>query len=356
MTKQFDLTAQHAALAPQISEAITRVVASGRFILGPETEAFEQEWARFCNVKHCVAVSSGTMALTIALKASGFGSGLITLPALTFAASAEAVVHAGLEPNFMDCERGSFLASSCDLPVALYGEPVEVERDMRGARLQILDACQAHGADIRFGDFEAACFSFYPGKNLGTAGDGGAIVTDHAELADAARSLRNHGIDLAKGTTDPMHTRVGFNARMGEIQAAVLRVKLPHLRDWIAARQHRASFYRNLLTGLPIVVPANTPGHAWHLFVVRVPDGRRDGLRMFLRERDIETRVHYARPVPSEEAFRMLTRKAAKLNGGAYEFPNAERACAEILSLPMYPEMPLEHCEQVASAIREFYR
>lgn len=339
---QFDLGAQFQELREEILAALDRVGAAADFVSGAEVAAFEEEFAAYCGARHCVAVNSGTSALHLGLLAMGVGPGdeVVTAPN-TFTATAEAILYTSAQPVFADvdpatanldpksAEAAITGRTKAVVPVHLYGRPAATD----GYALPVLeDACQAHGA--RVGPF--AAYSFYPSKNLGAYGEGGALTTDDDEVAALARRLRNHGDGMA----------VGFNYRLGGFQAAVLRCKLPRLDGWIARRRELAAMYRDRLTGARLDLPTDDPDNpcAYHQFAVFVDD--RDGVRRALDERGVGTGVHY--PVPLH-----LLPAYAPLRYQRGDFPHAERACARTLSLPLYPELTDEQLEYVAAAVHE---
>ncbi len=363
-----DLAAQYRGLKPEIEAAVLRVLEGGRYILGPEGEALEREVAAACGTAHAVGVASGTDALHLALRACGVGPGheVITTP-LTFFASVEAILHAGARPAFADVDPRTLTldpnavedhlkrhrnpaAVKALLPVHLYGHPADMEALGAIARrhgLRVIEDCaQALGAALggrRVGGFgDAGCLSFYPSKVLGACGDAGMVVTDDAALAARIRRLRHHG---HTGPVD--HAEVGYNSRLDEIQAAILRVKLRHLDAWIAARRERARLYADLLTGRGMQPPAEAPGTTatYYLYTVRGPE--RDALQTRLSGAGIESRVYYPQPVYRQPALTALGYGP----GSPPLAPHAEEACRSIISLPMYPELPLSAVRQVAAAL-----
>ncbi|MFA6168423.1 MAG: DegT/DnrJ/EryC1/StrS family aminotransferase [Gemmatimonadaceae bacterium] len=343
-----DLHAHHAPIRAELSAAIESVVDSGQFILGPALDLFEQELAEHLGVAHVVGVSSGTDALICALMAMGIGPGdeVITTPC-SFVATAEAIMRVGAIPVFADIDPGSFNLSPgaaeesitantrAIIPVNLFGRQAE----MPLVRVPVLeDSAQSIGAPLHG---LAGTLSFFPSKNLGACGDAGAIYTDSHELAAACRLRRNHG------TAKRYHYSViGGNLRMDTLQAAILRVKLPHLERWTADRRANAEAYRERLQESPVVLPTDAPGHAWNQFVIRAP--RRDELRAHLASAGISTEVYYPVPLHLQPCF-------ADLGYQRGEFPEAERAAAEVLGLPVYPELPPDSLEYVAESIRAFY-
>jgi dTDP-4-amino-4,6-dideoxygalactose transaminase len=355
-----DLRAQYAGIKNEIDAAVQRVLDSGQFVLGDEVAAFEREFAAYCGGGEAVAVNSGTSALHLALLAAGIGAGdeVITVP-FTFIATIAAVQYAGATPVLVDIdpvtytmdpslvERAITPRTKAIMPVHLYGHPADMDPILEIARrrgvIVIEDAAQAHGAEYRghrcgsIGD--AAAFSFYPGKNLGAYGEGGALVTGSGELAARARSLRSWGEERRYE-----HSMKGFNYRMDGIQGAILRVKLRKLEAWTEARRQRAAEYARALAGRGVVTPAARADcrHVYHVYAVRVPD--RDARRAYLQSRGIQTGVHYPIPAHLQPACRDLAY-------GRGDFPVAEQVAAEILSLPIYPELLPEQVIEVADAL-----
>ena len=351
------LDLQHEPIKQELRAAFDRVLASSAFTLGSEVEDFEAEFAGYCEVQHCVGVSSGTAALTLLLRAYNIGPGdEVIVPAHTFIASALAVAYVGATPVLCDVREDTGLIdpgcaraatgprTAAILAVHLYGQVCDMDalEEIAGPRGIILleDAAQAAGSRYRgrrAGSLGAAAgFSFYPGKNLGALGDGGAICTDDALLAARLRRLRNIG-QRAKGE----HVELGYNERLDGLQAALLRVKLAYLDQWNEARRHHAERYCALLAQtakLPVERP-ETPC-TYHVFAARFAD--RDHVAQILREVGVETGVHYSRPVHGHEAFNELP------HGG---LPVAEAWAAEELSLPMHPDLTASEIEQVAGAI-----
>lgn len=360
---QLDLAAQYAAIRDELRAAVEAVFARQQFILGPEVEALEREVARLCGVRYGVGVASGTDALALSLRAAGIGPGdEVIVPAFTFIATASAVSLVGARPRFADIDAATFNldptqletqitpAARAIVPVHLYGQPAEMSAILEIARFHNLfvieDAAQAVGATYKgrpVGSFGlAGCLSFYPTKNLGGAGDGGMIVTDSEELAARLRALRDHG-----QTTRYISAETGWNSRLGEIQAAVLRVKLRHLAGWTAKRQAHAARYTELLGGLPRVeVPLTAPPatHVFHQYTVRVP--ARDRVREALAARGIGTGLYYPLPLHLQPAYAALGYRKGN-------YPVSEQASRDVLSLPMYPELLPQQIERVAAALAE---
>jgi len=348
-------------LEVELRVALTRVLASRRYLFGPELEAFEHEFARYCGARHCVGVACGLSAIELALRAAGVGPGdEVIVPAYTWVATWLGVTRAGALPVGVDVLEGTYnidpraiapainSRTAAIVPVHLRGEPAEMEaiRELAEANglLVVEDAAQAHGARYAgapvgsLGD--AAAFSFYPSKNLGALGDGGAVVTDDDEIAARIRLLRNYGArDRYRLEID------GTNSRLAEIQAAVLRVKLPRLDEWNAARAALAEVYLRAFEGREEIAVPRAPARAqsaWHLFAIGHPD--RDACREALAQRGIETLVHYPVLPHLSPAYRDRGWEEGS-------FPVAERLSAATLSLPLHPRLPVRTCETVAAAV-----
>lgn len=360
--KFVDLSAQHKALETEIKDVFNRVLSNCSFVLGPEVEKFEKAFASYCQAAHCIAVTNGTAALQLVLQGLGVGPGdeVITV-AHTFIATAEGITAAGARPVFVDIDPVSYTMDPSNLeaaitprtkaiiPVHLYGQPADMDAINAIAAKHgipvIEDACQAHGAKYqgrRTGSLgRAACFSFYPSKNLGACGEGGAITTDDAELAKKVRMLRDHG-----SVKKYEHDFPAYNLRLEGLQGGVLAVKLPHLDGWNENRRNLAKRYNELFAGSKIVSPKQMPyaEHVYHLYVVVVED--REGLRKTLSEQGIENGLHYPIPLHLQKAYADLGYKKG-------DFPVSEHVAANHVSLPMYAELPLEHVEHVAKAVRE---
>ena len=359
MIPLIDLPGQYAHLKNEIDAAVTRVLKSGQYVLGPEVEAFEKEFARVCETEYAVGVNSGTSALYLSLLAAEVGPGdeVITVP-FTFEATVAAIKSTGANIRFVDIDHCSLTMNADNLerqitdrtkavvPVHLFGQPADMDPILEVTRRHHLtvveDACQAHGAmyDGRpvgsLGDM--ACFSFYPAKNLGTCGEGGIIVTRNVVLAEAARKLRSWGPVKRSG-----------NYRLSAIEAAILRVKLPHLHSWTVRRQAVASRYAELLVDTEIQLPTVMPyaSHVFHVYAVR--SSRRDELADALQTRNIEVAVHYRLPVHLQVKYEELGyRKGA--------FPIAEQVAAQELSIPIYPELSEASITQIAETIKERLR
>ena len=362
-----DLRAQYASIRDEIRPAIDEVLEGMQLTIGPNVRAFEEEFSRFCGTKHSIGVGSGTDALQLVLRALGVQAGdeVITV-SHTFFATVESILYSGARPVLVDVRESDFLMDAdaaaaaitprtrAIVPVHLYGQTVDMRPYLELAKRHgiavVEDACQAHGATLDTGGVagsagRAAAFSFYCSKNLGAYGEAGAITTDDDQLAQDLRSLREHG-----QSTRYYHPVVGYNARLDEIQAAVLRVKLRKLTQWNERRRTIARLYGELLAGLDLILPLIPEGgrHVFHLYVVRVSAERRDALRARLGERGIGTGVHYPVPVHLQEAAQFLGYARGDL-------PATERLAAEVVSLPMYPELLDSDVEIVADTIKEFF-
>jgi dTDP-4-amino-4,6-dideoxygalactose transaminase len=358
----FDLKQQYASIQSEIDEASARVLKNGWFILGPEVEAFENEFAEYSGARHGIGVGSGTEALHLALLALGVGTGdeVITVPN-TAVATVAAIELAGAQPMLVDVCADSMTMDPAQveaaitprtralIPVHLFGQSADLDPLMQIARkhnLTLLEDCaQAHGATYRgkrvgtFGDL--AAFSFYPTKNLGAYGDGGIVLTNDARLAERVRLARQYGWRERYES----ETR-GLNSRLDEWQAAILRVKLKHLDDWNQARRERAASYTELLPNRRVRAPVEMPyaRHVFHLYIVQAE--RRAALAEFLEAHGIGTAIHYPKPVHLQAAYRHLAPEGA--------LPVAEKLAREILSLPLYPELALADVRLVAETIRDF--
>jgi dTDP-4-amino-4,6-dideoxygalactose transaminase len=382
-----DLQAQYATIKDEVRKAVDEVLESQRFILGTHVGALEKEIAELCGVPYAIGVASGTDALLLALKALGVGPGdaVVTVP-FTFFATAGVIVNLGARPVFVDIEESGFemdpeklsafierecsynpsahklvhkASGSCVkaiLPVHLYGQCVDMDSILNIARdygLPVVeDACQAIGATYKnyaagaMGDL--GCFSFFPSKNLGGAGDGGMVVASDEKLADRVRLLRTHG-----SHPKYYHSIVGFNSRLDELQAAILRVKLPYLQQWSAARRENASRYTKGFADAGLLsfikTPATLPNrsHIFHQYIIRCR--MRDELQSHLKARGIGTEIYYPVPLHEQECFRYLGYSAANL-------PQSSAAAKETLALPIYPELSEEQKRYVVSSIAEFYK
>jgi dTDP-4-amino-4,6-dideoxygalactose transaminase len=355
-----DLQAQYATIKDDIQQAVARVFDSGQFVLGDEVAAFETEFSRYVGADHGIAVNTGTSALHLALLAAGVGPGdeVITVP-FTFVATVAAIGYTGASAVFVDIDPRSFTMdvtqieaaitprTKAILPVHLYGQPADMDPILAIARkhglVVIEDACQAHGAEYKglrvgsLGDF--ACFSFYPGKNLGACGEAGMVVTSNARQAEQMRMLRDWG-----QARKYQHTLRGFNYRMEGLQGAILRVKLRHLDAWTDARRSRAAEYDRFLRGSDVVRPVEMPyaRHVYHIYAIRTAD--RAELQRSLQSHGVQTGIHYPIPVHLQEGYRDLGYVAG-------DFPHSEKAAREVLSLPMYPELSNIQAEVVSAAV-----
>jgi dTDP-4-amino-4,6-dideoxygalactose transaminase len=365
-----DVNRENSRLAIQLDAAMAQVSRSGAFVHGPACSKFEAEMAAYCGAKHAIGCASGSDAILLALLALGVGPGdEVIVPSFTFFATASAVWRLGAKPVFADILPGSFNLDPADvlykistdtkaiIPVHLFGQCADmneirqVATAARGIPI-IEDSCQAIGSEyhgVRTGSLgAAACFSFYPTKNLGGFGDGGLITTDDAELAEKLRVLCNHGMQPRY-----YHHFVGLNSRLDALQAAVLSVKLPHLDNWAAARQRHAEQYRTEFSrrglGATLVTPTAEEGchHVWNQYTVRVKNGRRDAMQKFLADRKIGSAVYYPVPLHLQKCFESLGCEEGSL-------PVTEQACREVLSLPVYPELTEAEQSMVIDAVTEF--
>jgi dTDP-4-amino-4,6-dideoxygalactose transaminase len=359
-----DLKAQNRSVWAELRQALDGVMDNAQFILGPAVDRFEGHFAEYLGVRHCVGLNNGTSALHLALLACGVGPGdeVITTPH-SWISTTWAISYVGARPVFVDIDPTTYTLdprlaekavtprTKALLPVHLYGQsadlgPLRELADARGLAL-IEDAAQAHGAHYqgrRVGSWgEAACFSFYPGKNLGAFGEGGAVVTDDPAIADRIRRLRDHA---QQGRH--CHVEVGFNMRMEGVQGAVLDVKLRHLDAWNAARARHARRYQELLSGLPgLVLPAapRREGHVWHLYVVLVRGRDREAFRKALAKKGVATAVHYPTPIPFQPAYQHLGYRPG-------DFPVSEDVMGHCVSLPMFAELTEAQVEWVAQSVR----
>jgi dTDP-4-amino-4,6-dideoxygalactose transaminase len=358
-----DLTAQMRPLRPEIDAAIARVLDTNAFCLGPEVTAFEQAFAAFVGVQHCIAFNSGTSALHVAMRLLNVGPGdeVITTP-YTFAASSWCISYVGARPVYVDIEPDTFNLDPTKieaaitprtraiLPVDLYGHPFEADAihaiAARHGIAVVEDAAQAHGAVYHgrnAGTLGAmAGFSFYPAKNLGACGEGGALVTEDDAFAARARSLREHGSSCRYH-----YDEVGYNYRMEGLQGAVLAVKLKRLKEWTSGRRRVAARYAELLADTPLRLPVEKDGvqSAWHLYVVRHP--RRDELKAHLEKHGIGCAIHYPLPLHLQPCYASLGHRPG-------DFPVAEQVSKECLCLPMFPELTGEQLQRVAEVIKGF--
>jgi dTDP-4-amino-4,6-dideoxygalactose transaminase len=360
-----DLKKQYTAIQDQINAAVHKVIAESAFVGGKYVQTFEQEFAHFCKAQHCVGVGNGTDALYLALWGLGIGAGdEVITAANSFIATSEAVTMTGASVVFVDCDPDTYnidvdkiepavtKKTKAIIPVHLYGQPANMPKikDIAAKyKLFIIeDASQAHGATIenhRVGTFgDVACFSFYPGKNLGAYGDAGAIVTDNEELARQCRMMANHG-----STEKYNHRFEGINSRLDGVQAAVLSVKLRYLEDWTERRRAYAALYRQLLKDSHVICPAemNRARHVYHLFVIRL--AQRDSILAAMKQRGIATGIHYPIALPFLDAYGHLGHRPS-------DFPIAYQYAAEILSLPIYPELERDQIEYVCAQLLDIQK
>ena len=363
-----DLRAQYATIRDEVRQAIDEVLESMQLTIGPNVRAFDQEWATYCGTKHAIGVGSGTDALQLAIRALGVSSGdeVITV-SHTFFATVEAILYANARPILVDVDPKTMLMdpaavaaaitprTKAIIPVHLYGRTVDttplrkIAQDRNIAIVE--DAAQAHGALLDDGKKagtagRVSAYSFYCSKNLGAYGEAGSIVTNDDKLADDLRALREHG-----QSTRYYHPVVGYNARLDEIQAAILRIKLRRLDSWNSRRREIAKQYNDLLKDSGVVTPEIPSGgrHVFYAYAIRVADGRRDPLRAALAERGIGTQIHYPVPIHLQEAAQFLGYRKGDL-------PVTERAADEVLSLPIYAEMTDAMVDRVASEVRAFMK
>jgi len=368
MVPFLDLKRQDKGMGEEILSAINKVYEKGRFILGEEVSAFEKEFARYCGVRYGVGVASGTDAISLALKTAGIGEGdeVVTV-ANSFIATALAISFAGAKPVFVEINPETYTMNpnaledflkrrkrrkiKAALPVHLYGHPAEMDSIMEIANrydlIVIEDACQAHGAEFggkRVGSFGAlGCFSFYPTKNLGAYGDGGMVVTDNEKYYEKLRLLRCYGEKKRY-----QHVLKGGNSRLDEIQAAILRVKLRHLDQWNEERRRKARTYMTMLQAFPVLRPfeMEEARHVYHLFVIRTK--KRNRLQTFLKEKGIDTLIHYPIPIHLQKAYRELGYQRGDL-------PLTEQCSREVLSLPFFTGLVDEELEEVAQQMKNFF-
>jgi dTDP-4-amino-4,6-dideoxygalactose transaminase len=361
MIPYVDLKAQYRSIKSEIDAAIAHALENAQFILGPAVAAFEKEFAQYTGAAAAIGLNSGTSALHLALLAAGIGPGdeVITVP-FTFVATVASIGYCGAKPVFVDIDPVSFTMDATRiesaitprtkaiLPVHLFGQPADMDPIMEIARrhnlIVIEDAAQAHGAEYkgrRVGSIgDMGCFSFYPGKNLGAYGEGGAVVTGNPAYERTVRMLRDWGAEKKY-----IHQLKGYNYRMEGIQGAILQVKLRHIEAWTEARRAHAAEYSRLLHDSGIGVPRAMPyaRHVWHVYAVRTQD--RPGLQDALQRQEIQFGVHYPIPIHLQPAW-------AELNHSRGDFPHAEKAADEVLSLPIYPELTPENIHSVVGAIQ----
>jgi len=360
-----DLKQQYESIKEEIDNEIRKVLESVQFILGDQVEEFEQEFARFCKCKYCVGVDSGSSALELGMRALGIGLGdEVITPANSFIASSSSISFTGAQPVLVDCDPKTYnidpqkieLAitrrTKAIMPVHLYGQPADIDNILKIAKkhkfLVIEDACQAHGArykNKRVGSIgDIAAFSFYPSKNLGAYGDGGALVTNNKKIAESMIMMRNYGQKKKYH-----HVFIAWNRRLDNLQAAILRVKLKRLNCWNKLRRENAHLYNRLLKGTGVITPVEMPEveHVYHLYVVRVKN--RDELQEFLASRGVSTGIHYPIPIHLQPAYKDLGYKKG-------DFPVTESYSREILSLPMFPELKKTEIKYVVDSIKKFFK
>jgi dTDP-4-amino-4,6-dideoxygalactose transaminase len=383
-----DLKAQYESIKPEIDKAISDVISKTAFIGGPFVDSFEKTFANFCKAKHCIGVGNGTDALFIAMKALGIGPGdEVITAANSFIATSEAITQTGARVAFVDINPKTYNLDPNKLeeylklrnpqsasgnvssirnpqsafrngtpkaviPVHLYGQPADMDPILEIAKkynLKVVEDCaQAHGAEYKgrlvgtFGD--VACFSFYPGKNLGAYGDGGAIITNNDELALKARMFANHG-----RVEKYNHDIEGVNSRLDGLQGAILSAKLQHLPEWNEKRRKNAYLYNKYLEGSPVITPTELAGvkAVYHLYVVRTPDGTREKLQDYLKSKGISTGIHYPIALPNLRAYSYMNHKET-------DFPESTKASQEIVSLPMFPELQEMQIKYISEAIGAF--
>jgi dTDP-4-amino-4,6-dideoxygalactose transaminase len=358
-----DLKVQYHSIKPEIDQAVLSVLESTQFVLGSEVAAFEKDFAAYCQREIALGVNSGTSALHLALLTAGIGPGdeVITIP-FTFVATVAAIYYSGAKPVFVDIHPESFTMDPDEIeaaitprtraiiPVHLYGQMADMDPILAIAKkhnlVVIEDAAQAHGAEYKghragsLGDM--GCYSFYPGKNLGAYGEGGAVVTNNAEYARKIKMLRDWGAEKKY-----QHVLKGYNYRMEGIQGAILRVKLGHLEDWTKKRRENALIYKEELKDSKVILPKEMvyTRHVYHVFAIR--STRRDALQQSLTDKGIQTGIHYPIPVHLLPAYEDLGYKKG-------DFPHSEKAADEVLSLPMFAELSRDSIKEVALAIKEF--
>lgn len=362
-----DLKIQYKSLSKEINTAFKKICSSSSFIKGWALEEFEQDFAKFIGTKHCIGVASGTDALHLSLIALGIGKDdEVLLPVNTFIATAYAIIYVGAKPIFVDVDTKTYnidvnliekkitKKTKAIIPVHLYGQPAEMDKIMKLAEkyklFVIEDACQSHGADYknkRTGTFgQIAAFSFYPGKNLGAYGDGGAITTNSAKLAKKIKQLREYG-----STTKYLHDILGFNSRLDNLQSAILRIKLKYLPSWNKRRQKAAQYYNKKFNmeipfiKTPFIEPYATS--VFHLYVIQTP--KRNKIIAYLKSKGTQTGIHYPLPLHLQNSLKYLGYKRG-------DFPVAEKLSNQILSIPLYPELTFKQQDYIVKSIRSFFR
>lgn len=357
-----DLKAQYKSIEGEVKKAVEKIFEDCAFVGGKEVETFEKNFADYCHASYCIGVGNGTDALWLTLKAMGIGHGdEVIVPANTFIASAEAITAVGARPVFVDHEKETYTINPEEIPsritektkaiiaVHLYGQPADMDPILEIAAqygLKVIeDAAQAHGAEYkgrRVGSIgDAACFSFYPGKNLGAYGDGGAVVTNDQELAECVRLLSQHGSKVKY-----IHEIAGYNSRLDGIQAAILNVKMNYIEQWTEARRKNASLYKEMLKDTNIILPIEKEDvrHVYHLFVISIKD--REDAQKKLLDKGIQTGIHYPAPIHLTEAYEGLG-----IPEGA--FPLSEEYAGSLLSLPMYAELTKDQIREICEALKE---
>lgn len=359
-----DFSRQNRTIKKKLLRAVEGVIDSQAYILGPDVDAFEREFAAYCGVKYAVGVASGHDAILLSLQALGIGKGdeVITVPN-TFISTVLPILAAGARPVFVDVEQTTLLMNGAlveeritprtraIIPVHLFGLPVAMDPLLLLAKKYkiaiIEDACQAHGAlykGKRAGTIgDVGCFSFYPSKNLGAFGDAGMATTNRKDVAERIQILRNVGQKEKN-----VHSALGINSRLDTIQAAMLRVKLPYLNQWVQKRRQLAHRYNTSLVGLPIVLPVESKSiqSSFHLYVIRIRE--RDQLKQYLEDNGVSCGIHYPTPIHLQPCMKELGYKKG-------DFPVSERSAREELSLPLYPELTMTEVDVVARIIKKFF-
>ena len=358
-----NLNLQYEQLKDKIDKTMAEIAQNSRFILGKETLDFEGEICEYCNIKYAIGVASGTDALILALTAMGIGCGdeVITTP-LTFVATAEAVSRVGAKPVFVDIDPSTYNIDPAKIeeaitpktkaiiPVHLYGNPCDMDSILKitnSHKLKVIeDAAQAIGSvynNCKIGSFgNTGCFSFFPGKNLGAFGDAGMIVTNEKDIAEKVRLLRVHGT-----TSKYHHSIIGFNSRLDNLQAAILSIKLTKLDEWTENRRKIAARYNSALKDL-VIVPREEPKgkHVYHLYIIRVKEGKRDALLSYLNENGIGARAYYPVPLHLQECYKNLEYKKG-------DFPESERAALETIALPAFPELKINEQNYIIDMVKK---
>jgi len=365
MITLFDLKRQYKTIQPELEAAILKVAKNGHYILGKEVRLFEEEFANYCGSRYCIGVASGYDAILLALESLGIGRGdEVIVPTYTFISSVLPIIRVGAKPVFVDIDPRTYTIdvdqiekritkqTKAILPVHLYGCPVDMDKILQIARPHNLyvieDAAQAHGAKYKgkhvgsLGDI--GCFSFYPTKNLGCMGDGGAITTNNQQVAKTIEILRNVG-----QKTKNIHTMLGYNSRLDEMQAAILRIKLQKLNAWNEKKRKIADYYNRELGSLPVShqIIKNTDDSNYHIYGLCTDE--RDELVKYLHNNNIETGIHYPAPLHLQPCLKYLGYR----NG---DFPVSEKLSRKTISLPVYPELTRTEMKQIVDLIRQFYR